>query len=71
MKKLRKEKGITCKGSPHKTILVREGYFNLINGYKKPFVADKDQYGNHIYIAGTTINQLYALKKTLIVILDP
>ena len=37
MKKLRTDKGIVCNGTPHKTSLVRSGYFNMINGYKMPF----------------------------------
>ena len=36
MKKLRTDKGIVCNGTPHKTSLVRSGYFNIINGYKIP-----------------------------------
>ena len=46
-----------------KTTLVRMGYFNLVNGYKEPFICGKDNNGNHIYIANTSLKALYALKK--------
>ena len=39
MKKLRNDKHIECNGSMHKKILVRAGYFNIVNGYKTPFVS--------------------------------
>ncbi len=41
-----------------KTRLQHEGYYNLINGYKKLFLKDakKDEYKN-----GTTVNEMYAL----------
>ena len=61
MRKLRNEKNVECVGSPHKTILVRSGYFNIINGYKKPFVAGIIS-KHHIYIKGTSITQFLALK---------
>ena len=62
MKKLRNDKHIDCKGSAHKRILVRAGYFNIVNGYKTPFVSGQDPNGNHIYISGTSISQLHAVK---------
>lgn len=62
MKHLRKDKHIDCKGSADKTILCRYGYFNLVNGYKNPFVSGKDAGGNHMYYAGTGIKHLNALK---------
>ena len=62
MKKLRNDKNIECSGSSHKKILVRAGYFNIVNGYKSPFVSGKDVNGNHIYIKGTSIDQLLAVK---------
>lgn len=34
MRKLRNNKQILCNGSSHKKILVRAGYFNIVNGYK-------------------------------------
>lgn len=37
MKKLRDDKHIQCEGSYDKKILIRSGYFNLINGYKNPY----------------------------------
>ncbi|MCI9617984.1 MAG: Abi family protein [Eubacterium sp.] len=63
MKKLRNDKKIDCKDSPHKNILVRAGYFNIINGYKTPFICDEDLNGNHIYLPNTSIEQLYVVKK--------
>ena len=42
MKKLRNKKNIVCERSKDKSILVRIGYFNLINGYKTPFVCGID-----------------------------
>lgn len=63
MKKLRNDKHIECKGSSHKKILIRAGYFNIVNGYKTPFVSGRDSNGNHSYISGTSINQLQAVKK--------
>ena len=63
MKKLRNDKHIDCNGSAHKKILVRAGYFNIVNGYKTPFVSGQDSHGNHIYISGTSISQLQAVKQ--------
>lgn len=63
MRKLRNDKHIECKGSGHKKILIRAGYFNIVNGYKTPFVSGHDSTGNHSYISGTSINQLQAVKK--------
>ena len=50
MRKLRNDKKIVCSGSSHKRILIRAGYFNIINGYKNPFVCGTDSNGNNIYI---------------------
>ena len=63
MKTLRNDKHISCTGSSHKKILIRAGYFNIVNGYKKPFVSNRDTEGRHSYISGTSINQLQAVKK--------
>ncbi len=62
MRKLRNDKGILCNGSAHKKILVRAGYFNIVNGYKTPFISGQDDTGNHSYITGTSINQLQSVK---------
>lgn len=62
MRKLRNDKGIICQGSSHKKILIRAGYFNIVNGYKNPFISGQDTNGNHFYISGTTIEQLQAVK---------
>lgn len=63
MRKLRNDKKIECFGSKHKQILVRTGYFNIINGYKMPFVSGNDSEGNHIYLPQTTIDQMYSVKQ--------
>lgn len=63
MRKLRNNKGILCNGSSHKKILIRAGYFNIVNGYKNPFISGQDSKGNHSYIAGTSISQLQSVKK--------
>ncbi len=62
MRYLRDSKNIECCGSDNKTILVRTGYFNLINGYKTPFVQSVDSLGKHIYYGGTQIEHFYAVK---------
>ena len=63
MRKLRNDKQIICNGSAHKKILVRAGYFNIVNGYKNPFISGHDNQGNHSYISGTSISQLQSVKK--------
>ncbi len=63
MRKLRNDKQIICNGSAHKKILVRAGYFNIVNGYKTPFVSGQDTNGHHFYISGTSISELQAVKK--------
>ena len=63
MRKLRNDKKITCEGSSGKKILVRAGYFNLVNGYKNPFISGTNADGKHTYISNTSINQLQAVKK--------
>ena len=63
MKKLRIDKNIDCNNTPDKTLLVKSGYFNLVNGYKEPFTCGLDANGNHIYLPNTNIKGLYNLKK--------
>ena len=63
MRKLRDDKGLLCKGSLDKKILVQNGYFNLINGYKTPFISGTDKEGVHQYIPETSIKQLNSLKR--------
>lgn len=64
MRKLRDKKHIGCEGTRDKNILVRMGYFNLINGYKTPFVCGVNtKTGEHIYISGTGVDHFYCLKK--------
>lgn len=63
MRKLRNDKHIDCHDSKHKQILVRAGYFNIINGYKTPFICGTDIDNNHIYLPNTSLEHLYKLKK--------
>ena len=63
MRRLRSKKQIECNGSKDKKILVRTGYFNLVNGYKMPFTCGTDAAGDHIYLPNTSIDHLYYLKK--------
>lgn len=62
MKLLRSKKNIVCAETPNKSILVRSGYFNIINGYKNPFVSSVNENGEHIYIPDTSIDQIYCVK---------
>lgn len=63
MKHLRDVKHISCQGSFDKTILCRNGYFNLINGYKTPFIQYIDGDGLKHYIPNTSIGEIYFVKK--------
>lgn len=63
MRKLRNDKNIECTGSTHKRILIRSGYFNIVNGYKTPFISGQNPDGQHSYISGTSIDELHAVKK--------
>ena len=63
MKRLRDRKHIDCSGSEDKRILIRTGYFNLINGYKMPFTCGMDSAGDHIYLPNTSIDHLLKLKR--------
>lgn len=62
MRLLRNQKNIACNGTQDKILLCRSGYFNLVNGYKTPFSTGKDVEGNHVYLRGTSIHHLGALK---------
>ena len=62
MRRLRNEKNIDCEGSKDKTLLVRAGYFNIVNGYKDPFTCGKNSNNKHVYIPGTTLEHLHKLK---------
>ncbi len=62
MKYLRDKKKIECRGTEDKIILCRMGYFNLVNGYKTPFICGKDVDGNHRYLPNTSIKHLSAVK---------
>lgn len=62
MRHLRDCKGINCCGSDDKQILIRHGYFNLINGYKTPFIAGKDSDGKYKYVGKTKLSHFEAVK---------
>ena len=55
MKKLRDKKKIDCGNTKDKTTLVRMGYFNLVNGYKEPFICGKDNNGYNGSVVKTKI----------------
>lgn len=61
MRKLRDDKKIQC-DDDDKLILIKNGYFNLVNGYKTPFIITKND-NQHEYINGINLKQLYSLKK--------
>lgn len=46
--------------SDTKRILMREGYYSVVNGYKEPFLAD-DENGGETFIEGTSFGDIYAL----------
>ena len=62
MKYLRDEKNIVCSGTDDKIILCRNGYFNLINGYKTPFVNHVDSNGKHYYYPDTSVEKIALVK---------
>lgn len=63
MRFLRDEKKIECQGTNDKTILIRNGFFNLINGYKEPFINNVDKDGKHNYIGKSCITHFESVKK--------
>lgn len=63
MRKLRNDKHINCSGSKDKKILIRMGYFNIVNGYKTPFTCGTDKTGAHVYLPNTSLEHLYELKQ--------
>jgi len=62
MRHLRESKKINCNGTVDKTVLCRSGYFNLVNGYKNPFVSGTGADGEHLYIKNTNIKHLNYVK---------
>lgn len=63
MRKLRNDKHIACSGSKDKKILIRSGYFNIVNGYKIPFTCGVDINNDHVYLPDTSLKHLYELKR--------
>lgn len=62
MQYLRNSKKIKCKGSTDKEILVRNGYYNLINGFKEPFILNKSLDGRNNYLHNVTLKEFKYLK---------
>ena len=58
-----REKGISCHKPNEKKYLIRKGYFNLVNGYKMPFITGVKGNDEHQYIEGTSIEKLYKVLK--------
>ena len=59
---LLERRGVVCNGNTG-NVLMREGYYRIVNGYKEPFidgVASADA-GDDRYKPGTTFDDLYAL----------
>ena len=44
-----------------KEVLKKVGYYSLINGYKDPFLDNKDEQNNEHYKIGTTLQEIHAL----------
>ena len=58
---LTKNKNIIC-NEDDKLRLIREGYFNVITGYKYPFILCKNPTGEIVYEEGTSLNHFLCLK---------
>ena len=63
LKILRSRNLIIKDGSKAKSILIRENYYQLINGYKNIFldIVKTKQLKNDYFKTGTTFEQIYAL----------
>lgn len=59
---LLEQRGVACDDRTER-ILMREGYYAVVNGYGKPFldVAASNRADEDRYVAGTTFDQIYAL----------
>ncbi|MDO5696201.1 MAG: Abi family protein [Eubacteriales bacterium] len=55
------KKGISCNTEREYDYLARIGYFNLINGYKEPFVTGRNKNGEHIYLKDVSVDNIYDL----------
>lgn len=62
MNHLRKKKKIECYGSFDKATLSKHGYFNVVNGYKLPFISGKNANG-HVYIGNTKLEDMLMVKQ--------
>lgn len=61
--RLAHEKNIECHTHEEHTLLRRVGYFNLVHGYRGPFLDHVDEKGSGIYVPGTQLRYLGALKE--------
>ncbi len=61
IKYLNENKGISCRTKEEQIILIKTGYFNLINGYKMPFVTQKLE-NKHEFLPETNIMHLKLVK---------
>lgn len=55
-------KGVSCYNKDERVMIRRLGYFNLVSGYKWPFVSGKDKNGSYLYAKGTTVEQMVRVK---------
>lgn len=60
--KLLERRGVSTDESTAR-LLMREGYYSIVNGYKDPFINESatEREGDDRYIAGTSFNDLYDL----------
>lgn len=65
MRHLRDDKNIDCHDSRHKNLLIRTGYFNLINGYKNPFICDTRGNVAKGKLPTLSVNYIICLIKTI------
>lgn len=61
LRKLRSRGMIISNGSRAKRIIELENYYNLINGYKQPFLASSYNGTDEKYLEGTKFDEVYAL----------
>ncbi len=60
---LHHEKNISCQSPFEHDLLRRIGYFNLVHGYRLPFLTGFDASGSGIYLSGTRLTHLAAVKE--------
>ena len=60
---LRQEKNISCETPQEHALLRRIGYFNLVHGYRMPFLTGFTLDGSGIYLNGTHLTHLAEVKR--------